>query len=130
MDDFVTRIAADLAARVTGPMNFRLLLQPVMALVLAVRAGLRDARTGRAPFFWAMLRSQSHRRELLREGWKDVGKVFLMAIAIDLIYQIAVLRRVYPGEDAIVAVVLAFVPYVLSRGIVTRLARSHPFRSW
>ena len=123
MDDVLTRIGSNLARRVTGPLNFRLIIQPVMALILAVRAGVRDARTGRAPYFWAIFSSRQHRCELLRDGWKDVGSVFLMAIAIDLAYQLVVLRWAYPGEAAIVAAVLAFVPYVLSRGIVTRLVR-------
>ena len=34
MDDLITRVADNLIARVTGPMKFRLLLQPSMAIFL------------------------------------------------------------------------------------------------
>ena len=43
MDGLWTRVAEDRAARVTGPMKFRLPLQPVMASVLAISSGLADA---------------------------------------------------------------------------------------
>jgi hypothetical protein len=34
----------ELGGRVGGPMTFRLVLQPTIATLVAVRAGLRDAR--------------------------------------------------------------------------------------
>jgi hypothetical protein len=37
------------------------------------------------------------------------------------VYQIAVLRFVYPGEAIIVAFGLAIVPYLILRGLVNRL---------
>lgn len=43
----------DLIDRVSGPMRFRLILQPVMAVIFAIRAGLKDAKEGRPPYFWA-----------------------------------------------------------------------------
>jgi hypothetical protein len=42
---------------------------------------------------------------------------------MDLIYQVVVLRRFYPLEALIVAFVLAFLPYILLRGPVNRIAR-------
>jgi hypothetical protein len=39
------------------------------------------------------------------------------------VYQILVLRFVYPGETIIVAFVLAIVPYLILRGLVNRIAR-------
>ncbi len=39
----------------TGPLKFRFVVQPLVAAVLALRAGIRDAREGRAPFLWALL---------------------------------------------------------------------------
>ena len=63
------------------------------------------------------------RRDLLREGWADVGKVFIAATVLDLIYELFVYRWVYPGQALIMAAVLAFIPYLLIRGPVTRIAR-------
>ena len=123
MEEMWIRFLDDMAGRITGPMKFRLLLQPVMASIFAVVAGLKDARTGQPPYFWALFTDKAHRREMLRDGWKSVGKVFVLALVLDVVYQVIVLRFVYPGEVMVVAVLLAIVPYLLLRGLVTRLAR-------
>ena len=60
---------------------------------------------------------------MLRDGWKSVGKVFVIAIVIDLVEQFIVSRWVYIGEALLVAFILAFIPYLLIRGPVNRLAR-------
>ena len=121
MEDILTRIFENLIDRVSGPMKFRLFLQPLMATIFAIRDGRKDAREGRSPYFWAVFTDPEHRRELLRDGWKAVGKVFVIAVIIDAVYQFIVVRWFYPGEALIVAAILAFVPYLLIRGPVNRL---------
>jgi hypothetical protein len=120
----IDRALANLFDRLSGPANFRFVLQPVVSLIFAVRSGLLDARMGRPPYFWAIFITPDYRLSRLREGWKDVGKVFIVAIVVDLVYQIMVLRWFYPGEALLVAALLAFVPYLVFRGAVNRLARS------
>lgn len=116
------RIMDNMADRVSGPMKFRLLLQPVMASIFAILAGLKDAKAGKPPYFWGLITDPAHRADMIRDGWKSVGKVFLLALVLDVVYQIIVERFVYPGEALIVAFVLAIVPYLILRGLVTRLA--------
>ena len=123
MHDIWLRISDNLIDRVTGPLKFRLVLQPLMACVYAVIAGLRDAKTGKAPYFWGLITDPSNRTAMIRDGWKSVGKVFILAVIIDVAYQIYVEHFVYPGEAVIVAVILAIVPYLILRGLVTRIAR-------
>jgi hypothetical protein len=123
MDDLFARIFEDLIARVSGPMKFRLVLQPIMASVLAILAGLKDAKAGKPPYFWAMMTDPTHRADMIRDGWKRVGRVFILALVLDIAYQIVVLRFVYPWEAIIVAFVLAVVPYLILRGPVNRLVR-------
>lgn len=123
MDDLWARIVADMVDRVSGPMKFRLLLQPVMAAIFAIRSGLGDARAGKPPYFWALFTDPAHRADMLRDGWKSIGKVFVLAMVLDVVYQIIAMRFVYPGEVIVVAILLAIVPYLLIRGLVTRLAR-------
>ena len=123
MNEILARLWQNLYARVTGPMNLRLIIQPAVAIILAIRAGLRDARQDRAPFFWAVLWNPAHRRELLRQGWKDVGKVFVLATILDVVYQLIVHRGVYSLELLITAVTLAIVPYLLVRGPISRIAK-------
>lgn len=123
MRDLLLRGWMNLFDRVGGPMTFRIILQPTMATIMAVLAGLRDAREGRPPYFWTLLMEPSQRANLLREGWKAVGRVFLLALIMDIIYQLIVERWIYPLELLIVAILLAVVPYLLVRGPVNRIAR-------
>jgi len=124
VDELLARFLGNLHDRVSGPMSFRLVLQPAMAAFFAIRAGLQDGRTGRPPYLWAMVADPAHRRDLLREGWKATARVFVLAVVIDAIYQVVQLRWFYPNEALIVAIVLALVPYLLIRGPVGRIARA------
>jgi hypothetical protein len=92
-----------------------------MASIFAIIAGLNDAKLGNPPYFWSLFTNSRHRAEMLRDGWKSVGKVFVLAMVLDIVFQIRVLNTVYPGEVIIVAFLLAIVPYLLLRGLVTRL---------
>lgn len=112
-----------LKGRTDGPLTLRLLLQPTVATVLAVRAGLKDAREGRPPYLWTIFTDRESRRSLLREGWKDVGKVFTLALVLDVVYSLIVYRWIYPTQSLLVAATLALVPYLLFRGPVNRLFR-------
>ena len=60
---------------------------------------------------------------MLEDGWKSVGKVFVLALVLDVVYQIIVMRFVYAGEAFVTAVTLAIVPYLIVRGLVTRSIR-------
>jgi hypothetical protein len=122
MHDIWMRFMENLSHRISGAMNFRFILQPVMALIYATIAGLKDAKAGKAPYFWSLFTEPQHRVENLKDGWKSVGKVLLLAIVLDVIFQIKELHTVYPGEALVIALLLAIVPYLLVRGLVTRLA--------
>jgi hypothetical protein len=121
-----TRLLENLAGRIGGPMTFRLILQPGVATFFAIRGGIRDAREGREPHGWAILTNSATRKELLRESWQDVAKVFLVAVIIDFVYQVMELRWFYPEEALIVATCLALLPYLVFRGPVNRIARHWP----
>jgi hypothetical protein len=124
MDDMWVRFTTQLIDRVTGPLHFRLVLQPLMAAFFAIRSGLADASSDRPPYFWGLFSDRAHRREMIKDGWKSVGRVFLLAIVLDVVYQLYVLHFVYPGEAIAVALILAIVPYLILRGLVTRVARA------
>ena len=123
MEEYFTRLWNDLIGRIGGPMSFRLVLQPTMALIFSIRDGLKDAREGLPAYFYSLFTEPERRRSLMREGFKAVSRVFVFAIIMDLIYQVAVLRWFYPLQALIVAFVLAFLPYILLRGPVNRIAR-------
>jgi len=123
MEDLLTRMFENLIDRVSGPLKFRLILQPLMAIIFAVRSGLKDGKERKPAYFWALFTQPEHRRDMLRDGWKSVGKVYVIAIIIDAVYQYIVLRWFYPFEALLVAAILAFIPYLVIRGPVNRIRR-------
>ena len=122
MEEFFSRVYTDFIGRLDGPMHLRLILQPLVACIFAVRSGLRDAREGKPPFFWSLAYNAESRADLLREGWKDIATVFIAAFVLDIIYQFIALKSFYPGEATLTAVILAIIPYLLVRAPITRIA--------
>jgi hypothetical protein len=120
--DILARFAHDLTERLSGPMTFRLVLQPLMAIILAIVDGLKDARKGNPPYLWAVFTRRGHRRATIRDGWKSIGRVFVFALVLDFVYEIVGQPAVYPDEAIVVAIILAIVPYAFLRGLVTRWA--------
>jgi hypothetical protein len=117
------RVAQNLVARIDGPLHFRLIVQPLMATLFAVIDGIKDAKLGNPPYFWEMASDPQRRKELIKLAWKRVGKIFILAVVLDVIYQIKVHHWIYPGETLLVAIVLAIIPYLLVRGPINRLVR-------
>jgi hypothetical protein len=117
------RVWQNLIERPEGPMVFRFVLQPVMATIAALRDGIRDARTGRAPFLWTVLTNPAKRVGRLDEALIATARIILLGLVMDLIYQLIELSYFHPAEAVIVALVLAFLPYVLLRGVIARIAR-------
>ena len=107
-------------------MTFRFILQPAMAIIAAARDGIHDARLGRRPYIWALIRGvrgQEGRRGRLWEGILATARIIILGVVMDIIYQWKVLDTFYPVQAAVIAVLLAFIPYLLLRGPCLRLAR-------
>ena len=123
MDEIWHRYIESLFARLDGPLHFRFIVQPTMAAIFAVIDGVKDAKLGRPPYFWAVVSDPEQRKELVKLGWKRVGKIFILAVILDVVYQLKVTHWVYPGETLTVAILLAIVPYLVLRGPINRLVR-------
>ena len=119
----------DLIERPDAPMRFRFILQPLMAALAAIHDGREDARAGRSPYFMTVLRNPQERVGLLREGLNATARIILLGLVMDVIYQLIVLRTFYPNEALVIALLLAFVPYLIIRGLVLRVVRSRIGRS-
>jgi hypothetical protein len=117
------RVWEQLIERPTGPMAFRFILQPIMAAIAALRDGVNDAKFGRSPYFWALLTNPFESGHSLYEGLISTARVILLGLCMDAAYQWIVLKTFYPAEAVIVAIALAFFPYLLLRGPVARIAR-------
>src|SRR5215831_18125315 len=102
LNELLTRFWSEIGARPKGPMAFRFFMQPAFATFFACRDGIRAARKGNPAFLWAIFFWSGHRRELLHEAWKSVGRVFTMAVVIDLIYQALELGGLRPLQAVFV----------------------------
>jgi hypothetical protein len=124
MPDWFVRLVDEIAARPDGPLAMRFYLQPMMSTFFALRDGCKDAREGKAPYFWSIFTDPLHLRDLLQDGWRSVGKIFILAAVLDVVYQLLVLHGLRPIETLLVATLLAIIPYVAFRGPVNRIARA------
>jgi hypothetical protein len=115
-------------ARTEGPLHFRFILQPVMACLLAMRDGYRDAKCGRPPYLHDILHNPAGRGARLKEGLHAVTRVMLLGVAMDAAYQFLVIKAFRPLEMLVVVFLLAFVPYLLMRGPARRVIHWHLVR--
>jgi hypothetical protein len=51
------------------------------------------------------------------------ARIILLGFAMDTIYQFIEFETFRPAEVVMIALLLAFVPYLVVRGLVTRIAR-------
>lgn len=121
MEEAFRQAWEELFGRLTGPMSFRLIIQPVVATILAIRAGWTDAREGRPIFFWTLAQDPAKTRVMLGNLWRIAGKVFLVALVLDGIYQLIVFHWIYPLQALIVATLLALVPCMIVRAVGNRI---------
>lgn len=116
------RIWHDLVVRPSGPFGGRFILQPVVATIVAFVAGVADARAGRQPYFWRVAHDKEGRWDHLVEAAGALANVLFMAVILDTLYQLVVLRTFHWFETILVAILLAFVPYLIVRDPAARLA--------
>ena len=121
--DELHRVWRNIAARPGGPMTFRFVLQPAMAAIAALRDGIADARLGRTPYLSAILRGVEGRGSRLWEGIESTARILILGVAMDVFCQLVFLGEFFPAEAAVIAVLLAYVPYALLRGPMGRVAR-------
>ena len=121
--EVVDRIWSNMIGRTAGRMNFRFVLQPIMATIAACLDGVKDARTGRTPFLWTVVNVPAKRASRLDEAMIATARIILLGLVMDTVYQFIEFKYFHPAEAVIIALLLAFVPYVLLRGLVARVSR-------
>ena len=109
--------------RTEGPLKFRFVLQPTMAILLAVRNGIQDWRAGKPPYFWEVYEDPAMRKTLIHEGWKSISRLFILAFVLDCIYQAIGLHWIYLLGALPFSICLAIIPYLPVRGPVDRILR-------
>jgi hypothetical protein len=120
---FSRQFLEDLPRRFSGPGRFRFILQPLVAILLGVRSGLADAKSGQPPYILALLFHGHKRKELLRSGMTAIFHLLAFGILLDAAAQLLIYKQIHPGAALVIGPALVGVPYALARGLTLRLAR-------
>ncbi len=118
---FSSEFLQDLPRRLTGPGRFRFVLQPLVAIVLGVRAGRSDAKAGRPPFLLAVIAHPQHRRQMLAETASALANIVLFGILLDAVAQFLILGVSHPAAALVVGPVLIGLPYSAARALANRM---------
>ncbi len=121
---FSRQFLEELPRRFTGPGRFRFILQPVTAILLGIRGGLRDVKAGHPPYLFGLLFVAERRGELLRSGVAAIRNLLALGIIMDIVFQMVLYQTVHPGAALLVGPILICFPYALSRALTTRFARN------
>jgi hypothetical protein len=89
---FSRRFVPDMLARLHGPGRLRFIFQPTFAIILGARDGVKDARLRLPPFLSALIFHGQRRSELLRGALASVRDLVAVAILLDVISQLLILR--------------------------------------
>ena len=112
---FTRQFFLDLWARLSGPGRLRFIL-------LGLRDGKRDSRTGHPPFLLGLVLHGAHRRALWESAVVSVRDLVAIAIILDVISQLLIFREVHPGAALLLGPILIAVPYSISRALKNRIA--------
>lgn len=123
LHDIVARSWEDLITRPAGPLGLRFILQLLTASIFAIRDGVNDAKAHRATYFWTVRRDWSRRQKCAAENLRASVRVLAAGVILDTLYQYLELGAVRPLETAEIVLVLAYVPYLLARGPVSRVSK-------
>jgi len=116
------RIINGIVARVTGPMSFRFILQPLVAILLGIRDGLADARAGTPPFIYDFLFRPEDRRRDFASALKSLLYPIILGTILDCIAQYLIFKHVRLVPALLVGTLVMGVPYALARGVTNRIA--------
>lgn len=106
-----------------GPGRMRFILQPLVAILLGIRDGRRDARAGTPPYVFAVLAVRELRREELASGLKTLAKPLIVAILVDMVVQYLIFRSVRLWSALLVGALLVALPYAATRALTNRIVR-------
>ena len=114
----------ELLARIDdGPMQFRFVLQPLMAICIGFLDGRRDARAGLPPFLWGLVAGGGGRMARLNSGLWRLRFPVIIAASLDALAQFIMFGHVRPLSALIVGSSLMAIPYAVSRGLTNRFQR-------
>ncbi len=109
----------------SGPGNLRFVLQPLIAILLAIRDGRNDAKSGTPAFLAEMVSGSGPRGATLKVSIKATLMPFSVAVILDSILQIVIFDVWRRQWALVVGLFLVGIPYVVVRSISNSLFSRH-----
>ncbi len=109
----------------SGPGNLRFVLQPLIAILLAIRDGRNDAKSGTPAFLAEMVSGSGPRGATLKVSMKATLMPFSVAVILDSILQIIIFDVWRLQWALVVGLFLVGIPYVVVRSISNSLFSRH-----
>jgi hypothetical protein len=103
-----------------GSFQWRLILQPLAAIILGVRLGIRDAKQGERPFFASLFHEPKRAKRLATEA-RQAALPLAIAFIVDSILQHLINHHIRPLQALFVGGLLVFLPFLIVRGLTNRL---------
>ncbi len=119
----IKNIKYGIDARVTGPMGFRFILQPMTAVILGIRDGIADAKAGKPPFIAGLFFEAKSRKQLFLSACRSLFVPVIFGSIVDAAAQWMLFNRVRPGAAIFVGIFIMVVPYSFARGWTNRIIR-------
>lgn len=123
---FSEQFLTDMGLRLAGPLALRFVIQPIVATLLGIKDGVRDARAGEPPYLYDLILVPAHRRQQAARGWATIHLGLIVAVLLDAVVQLILLRTVYPGAALIVGIALMALPYAAARALTNRFVSRFP----
>jgi hypothetical protein len=122
MYELIASIALALP-RLTGPLGFRFIVQPIAATLLGIRDGRRDVEAGEPPYLLNLLAHPDKRWRLWRSSLRAMLVPVIIGVILDGIAQTMIFSVLRPGQAILVGAILIGLPYITARGLINRYIR-------
>jgi hypothetical protein len=128
---FFEAVGADLSGRgiFGGTFQLRLILQPLAAMILGVRSGIRDAKEGKVPIIHRIVEAKGERGSVLAHAARDAIVPLVVALVLDSVLQHMINGRIRPLAAVIVGGLLVFLPFLIVRATSNQLWRRRHHRT-
>lgn len=110
-----------LDALLSGPGRLRFIVQPLLAVLLGIRDGRRDADAARPPYVVSVLFANEFRRESLMSGLATLTRPLVVAVIVDMAAHYLIFRSVRLWHAVVFGAALIALPYVVTRALTNRI---------
>jgi hypothetical protein len=121
MNELAQKVVEGIVARVVGPMSFRFIMQPAIAVLLGIRDGRLDAKAGTPPYIFDLVFKPEDRHRAISSALQSLLTPVIVGTVLDAIAQFLIFQRIHLLPALLVGAFVMGVPYSLARGISNRV---------